>query len=405
LKSFKANLINTQNSNQQMSQHLITYIQSLADTSFEAVKTCLTEKGFRIHDEGPLYMVCGGTSTDVFSIGAVGTILNKETHELVCYGFPKTIDMESTDNVPFSGKIVLSEYIDGSLIRAFYDGTSWRLSTNNVINAYNSYWISEESFGQLFDNCLGDSSNFSTSFLAGSLDKDCSYQFIVCHPKVHLDGVTNPTIYHAGTYCVKTHSYVDRSVTGDITKPKSEVIQISDETSCGSLLLLSTFSKGYIMYSVDDEKTQSPRFKVLSPEYSARRKLLGNTPNLYLRYLECLADGTAGEFKSSFPNLGSYSDTVETCLDRITKDVFDIYVHKFMKKNKGAFINFYLRPFVYELHGNFMKTQKKVTVEIVKETFMKYHPKRINFILNGLGMITTNDVVLPKIEEKVVSVA
>ena len=74
-----------------------------------------------------------------------------------------------------------------------------------------------------------------------------------------------------------------------------------------------------------------------------------------------------------------------------------------MKKNKTVFINFYLRPFVYELHGNFMKTQKKVTQDIVKETFMKYHPKRINFILNGLGMITTGDVVLPKIEEKVVA--
>jgi hypothetical protein len=257
-----------------MSQHLITYIRSLPDTSFEAVKTCLTEKGFRIHDEGPLYMVCAGTSTDDFSIGAVGTILNKETHELVCYGFPKTIDMEFADNVPFSGNVVFSEYIDGSLIRAFYDGNIWRLSTSNVINAYNSYWISEKSFGQLFDNCLGDSSNFSTSFLADSLDKNCSYQFIVCHPKVHLDGVISPTIYHAGTYCLKTHSYVDRSVTGDITKPKSTVIQISDETSCGSLLLLSTFSKGYIMYSVDEEKTQCPRFKFICPEYRGRRVMI-----------------------------------------------------------------------------------------------------------------------------------
>ena len=386
-----------------MSQHLITYIKSLADTSFQAVKTVLTEKGFRIHDEGPLYMVCGGTSNDDFSNSAVGTILNKETHQLVCYGFPKTIDLESADNVPFSGKVVVSEYIDGSLIRAFYDGNIWRLSTNNVINAYNSYWISDKSFGQLFDNCLGDSSNFSTSFLADSLDKDCSYQFIVCHPKVHLDGVSTPTIYHVGTYCVKTHSYVERNVTNAIIKSNSTVIDISSETTCGSLLQLSTFSKGYMMYSVDDEKTQSPRFKVLSPEYSARRKLLGNTPNMYLRYLECLAEGTASEFKSSFPNLSAYSDTVETCLDRIAKDVFDIYVHKFMKKNKETFINFYLRPFIYELHGNFMKTQKKVTEDIVKETFMKYHPKRINFILNGLGMITTGDVVLPKIEEKVVA--
>ena len=386
-----------------MSQQLIAYIQSLPDTSFQAVKTHLTEKGFRIHDEGSLYMVCQGTAIEDYAIHAVGTILNKESHGLVCYGFPKTHDLEVSDEVPFKGKIVTSEYIDGSLIRAFYDGDMWRLSTNNVINAYNSYWLSEKSFGQLFDNCLGDSSKFSTSFLADSLDKDCNYQFIVCHPQVHLDGITSPTIYQVGTYCVKTHSYVSRPVFSGISKPLSITVERSQVESMTCDKLLSPFSKGYIMYSEEDQMTQTPRFKVLNSQYAARRKLLGNTPNMYLRYLECLADGKATEFKASFPNLTSYADTVECCLDRITKDVFDIYVHKFMKKNKTVFINFYLRPFVYELHGNFMKTQKKVTQDIVKETFMKYHPKRINFILNGLGMITTGDVVLPKIEEKVVA--
>jgi hypothetical protein len=201
---------------------------------------------------------------------------------------------------------------------------------------------------------------------------------------------------------LKTHSYVTRPVFSGISSPFTITVDLPEESmTCDKLL--SPFSKGYIMYLEEDQKTQTPRFKVLNTEYAVRRKLLGNTPNMYLRYLECLANGTATEFKTTFPNLSSYSVKVETCLENITKDVFDIYVHKFMKKNKEVFINFYLRPFVYELHGNFMKTQKKVTLDIVKETFMKYHPKRINFILNGLGMITTGDVVLPKIEEKVVA--
>ena len=383
-----------------MSQQLITYIQSLADTSFEAVKAHFTEKGFRIHEEGPLYMICQGTATDDTSYNdhTIGTILNKDTHSLVCYGFPKTHDLEVTSEVPFKGKIVTSEYIEGTLIRAFYDGYMWRLSTNNVINAYNSYWLSEKSFGHLFDSCLGDSSNFSTSFLANSLDKDCSYQFMVCHPEVHLDGVDSPTIYHVGTYCLKTHSYVTRQVSSTISKPLSITVDHSGEDMMTCDKLLSPFSKGYIMYSIDDQNSQTPRFKVLNPQYAVRHKLLGNTPNMYLRYLECLAEGTADQFKTTFPNLTVYSVKVDSYLDRISKDVFDIYVHKFMKKNKETFINFYLRPFVYELHGNFMKTQKKVTLDIVKETFVKYHPKRINFILNGLGMITTGDVVLPKVD-------
>lgn len=386
------------------------YIKAtLADTSFLGVKEHFIANGCRVHEEGNHYMIVPPNEipADMFPAlsQAVGTILTKDTNDLVCYGFPKTIDYTPEANL--EGPIVISEFIDGSLIRAFHDGESWRLSTNGVINAYNSFWISKKSFGDLFDECLsriyGEKTVFSQSKLAKMLDTSCSYQFIVSDPSVHLIHTICPKtafLYHVGTYSKTEKMYVSRPMDNHIRSPKTVVCQKLEELTTELPNLM-----GYILYSEANKATQTPRYKLFSPEYLHLRKLIGNTPNLYLRYLECVAEGTNKQLLDTFPNLRYYSSWVDKCLSDINKMVFHIYVDKFMKKHKELCINYYLRPIVYELHGDFMKSQQRVTSETVFKKLTSYHPKRINFILNGLGMIKTDDVELPTVEENHVKVS
>jgi hypothetical protein len=47
-----------------------------------------------------------------------------------------------------------------------------------------------------------------------------------------------------------------------------------------------------------------------------------------------------------------------------------------------------------------MKTQEKVTYQVVYKLLTSYHPKRINFILNGLKLIQTSDFVSPILSVK-----
>ena len=389
---------------------------ALTDLSFTAVKEHFTSLNCRVLEDGDRYMIVPPNEipVEVFPIlsQSVGTIFTKETNKLQCYGFPKTLDLPETatftGNSTFNGKIITSEYIDGTLIRAYYDGTMWRLTTNGVMNAYNSYWISEKSFGDLFDDCLSriykDKTVFSESKLAKSLDKNCSYQFILSTPSVHLiSSISSKTpksfIYHVGTFSNETLEYVVRFMDSHIHGPKLEEFSTMEEVYSK----LDT-TKGYIIYSAGDEKTQSPRYKLLSPEYIKLRKLIGNTPNLYLRYLECMADGTDKDLLYCFPNVRFYSSWVDKSLVQITKMVFTAYVDKFMKKNKEMYINYFLRPLLYEIHGDFMKSQERVTYETVIKKLNSYHPKRINFILNGLGMIKTGDVEIPEVKEDHVKV-
>jgi hypothetical protein len=398
-----------------MSQ-LVQYIRSLEDTRYDYVKEHFTNRKCRVTDTGDYYMIYGSNDFSVYQeqsnefkeaiVFAVGTILNKNTNEMVCYGFPRTLEIQENEDSPFQGSLSASEYIDGTLLRAFYDGTNWRLSTNGSINAYNSYWISTKSFGELFDQCLSriykSTVSFPTSPLADNLDKDHTYQFILTDPSVHLQQSSKSFIYHVGTFSNRTLKYVHHTV--------DKSIRVPDTFTCASYqeliqkLSISKGVQGYIFYSKTVEDTQNVRYKLLEKTYRTRRQLIGNTPNMYLRYLECKADGTEAELLTQFPALGYYSSWVDTCLGVISKSIYHIYVEKFIIKNKNVAIDFYYRPIVYELHGTFMKSQQKVTYQVVYNLLTSYHPKRINFILNGLKLIQTVDFVnpfVPKNEENV----
>ena len=393
-----------------MSQ-LVQYIRSLEDTCYDNVKEHFTSRKCRVTDSGDYYMIYTSNDFSVYQehsnefkeaiMFAVGTILKKNTNEIVCYGFPRTLEIQENDDSPFPGSLVASEYIDGTLLRAFYDGTNWRLSTNGSMNAYNSYWISTKSFGELFDDCLcriyKSTVSFPTSPLASTLDKDHTYQFILVDQSVHLQQSSKSLIYHVGTFSNRSLQYVQHNV--------DKSIRVPDTFKCNSYgelvqkLSISKGVQGYIFYSTDVENTQTVRYKLLDKTYIKRRQLIGNTPNMYLRYLECKADGTDTELLTQFPALRYYSSWAEKCLGVISKSIYHVYVEKFIIKNKSVEINFYYRPIVYELHGNFMKSQEKVTYVTVHKLLSNYHPKRINFILNGLKLIQTSDFVNPFISK------
>ena len=398
-----------------MSQ-LVQYIRSLEDTRYDYVKEHFSTRQCRVIDCGDYYMIYASNNFSVYQeqsnefkdaiVYAVGTILQKNTNEMVCYGFPRTLEIKETDSAPFLGSLVASEYIDGTLIRAFYDGSNWRLSTNGSMNAYASYWISAKSFGELFDDCLsriyGNTVSFPCSPLVNRLHKEHTYQFILTDPSVHMQKSSKSFIYHVGTFSNRTLQYVNHTL--DMSQGDS--ILVPDTFTCTSyeeLVKKLTESKavqGYIFYSTVSANTQNVRYKLLEKSYVRSRQLIGNTPNMYLRYLECKADGTDAELIAKFPALRYYSSWVEKCLSIVSKSIYHLYVEKFIIKNKTVDINFYYRPIVYELHGNFMKSQHKVTYVTVYQLLSSYHPKRINFILNGLKLIQTVDFVNPFIPKE-----
>ncbi len=389
---------------------IINYVRSLPNNTFEGVLEHFEGEqglGFTIHANDNLYMLVSPLDHSSFDDKpillrsavnqSVGTILEKDTNKLICFGFPKTTEVPIDQSTPpFSGPIAAHEYTTGTLLRAYFYNDQWWLSTNGSADAYKSYWISKKSIGELFDECLcriyKRTTRFADSPLTSFLVPGNTYLFMLQHPEMHLDNASKPLIYHMGTFNNNKLTY-DYNIRVDrIPQPRRVSFRNYDE-------LLRSFSSGtigYVFFPATAVDSQAPRYKILSSTFKSHMNLIGRTNNLYLRYLECKAENTEKALLAEYPSIARYSSWVEKSLRQISSDVAAAYIEKYVKKNYAVPINFYLRPIV----GAIREERIYVTPASVYTHISQYHPKRINFILNGLAYINTGDVRLPPIEEQ-----
>ena len=378
---------------------LINYIRAnLANKSFEETKQHFETKNCRVFEDETTFMVVSPHDNEALDVvDAVGTILSKADNSIVCFGFPRTEDIAVDARVSFTDRLVATEYLGGTMIRAYYNAGKWRISTNGALDAYNNYWISPKSIGVLFDEILSKvyrmTTVFASSPLAKLLNPKYSYQFVLQHPEIHLEMAERPMIFHVGTFDNTELVYLDEERADRLPQPKIMVFddfahlahEVRGMKSCFGL----TFCEGR------DHAYQSPRYKVLTKKFVRCQQLIGRTSNLYLRYLEAKEDGIDEELIQAFPSMRYYASWVDKSLFAIAKEVSQLYFEKYVKKNHSAPVNFYLRPIISAAHEKYQQTRIRVSVDSIMKQLHAEHPKRINFILNGLGKIDTNDVRLP----------
>jgi hypothetical protein len=384
--------------------HIINYISTLPFADFENIRDHFVAKHCRVLDNDWSYIIVPAGDYSIYADEslefrtaieqAVGTIFRKCDNALLCFGYPKTHELSAKDEVDLGGDIIATEYLGGTLIRAYFDGYFWRLATNGAIDAYNNYWISNKSIGQLFDECLSKiyrtPTTFTTSPLAKMLTPYYTYQFILQHPELHLEVFNRPFIYHIGTFDNQRHVYVKASadhipppLMGKFSSYKEVVATMLEKNILGFTLCLA-----------EDSVKQMPRYKVIHPGYKRKLSLLGRTSNMYLRYLESKAEGCDKELLATFPSLRHYSSWVEKSLSTISQSVYQVYIKKYIKKQVDVFINYYFQPILSALHQNYKRTGVRIAEDSVYGEISNYHPKRINFLLNGLEFIKTNDVAV-----------
>ena len=105
-----------------------------------------------------------------------GIIVDKNTLDILFYGLDKGIDYDEFKELNNDFNITIEESVDGTMINLFYYNDSWRVSTKTMINAADSKYYSQRSFLDLFMEAKGE-------FNFDSLNKRCSYTFVLVHPE------------------------------------------------------------------------------------------------------------------------------------------------------------------------------------------------------------------------------
>lgn len=118
---------------------------------------------------------------------ARGIIFDKNTLKPVCVPYFKFFNIEETDKAdPIDWKsIVITEKIDGSLMKMFWYQNDWHLATNGTINAFTAEVNgTDTTFGDLFVEAIGGINEYNK--LKEHLSTDFCYMFELVHPKTQI---------------------------------------------------------------------------------------------------------------------------------------------------------------------------------------------------------------------------
>jgi len=368
-------------------------LQALIDhqnfKNFEEV-TDFFEEGmdFKVKEEGDYYMLCYTPKSDLtnFFIRECNfPIIDKRTNKVVHYfspkhynGFEGTIDesdLISVDKISERAKIVM--YIEGSLIKLFYDETSetWNVATSRSINAACSFWGSNKSFKELFYECAVSSNNCSYDEFLETLDKNCCYSFLIQHPE-NISTMKNTAPSLVNMNKVNTTSFKEEhSDLGFYTVDKNlEYIlenRVNDYMS-------------YMVYDFDKDGKVTNKVKIISKKYLDTQAWLSNQPDIGLSYIDILREKNkklGEEFIKFFHDYDDIFTEINYRIEDAIDIIYDIYCLKYYKNEHKLHVDRKYYTIVRELRINCNKNKKKLKKSEIIHKILGLSVRHIAYVI------------------------
>lgn len=197
-------------------------------------------------------------------------------------------------------KVSVTEKIDGSLMKIWYDNNKWHLSTNGTIDAFKAY-INEgdKTFGELFESILEEKVEVFAEECG--LWKDCTYLFEMVSPENRIVIPYDYGIYYLTCYdnearkewppiysqFMRLRQYVSFPKTFQFNSLE-EVVKCAEG--------LDSMHEGFVVRDFHGN-----RIKVKSPEYLRAAHLFVKGHIGKADILKMLKDGTIDDFEGYFP--------------------------------------------------------------------------------------------------------
>lgn len=348
-------------------------------------------------DQLDLYSYAKCTNEDDEYVKKHRGVIKNKNGEILYYSLPYT--NEYTVDTLYND-IKLEEYdiyhsIEGTLIRVFHHNEKWYITTNRKLDAFSSYWSSQESFGKIFVNALctiyPNNVNMILETFLNNLEKENIYFFllkstnenrIVCH-------INSPYVYYIGHYKKDNQEKVCNFESELIEFPRIEKLEnlnSTEELYDYVETKINPFEyQGLIMF----HKTKNIQLKILNKEYVSYWKLRNNNPNLYIRYLELRQTEDLEKFIQLYPKFVVISDRIENHIIEITKKIYEAYIDRFIKKK-------YVSLPKYE----YLILRKAHEWHVQNRTQNKIYRNKILTIINSENPLNLYQILFKKRREK-----
>jgi hypothetical protein len=302
-----------------------------------------------------------------------GVIVEKETNKVMCYTFDKMNRHLPEDWNLEDCEIMESK--DGSQIKCFYDEKSkfWVISTTRKIDASKSYFFSNKSFFELFNE-----SAFHLNW--ERLNKECCYSFVMSHPENRVvTKYKKPYLLHVLTRNMKTFELVK----DDIGIPRPESLKfLNKQQLFYSIKKLPSYKEGYVIRKGDTF------VKVINKSYQFVKNLRGSSTSLLYHFFDLEQKKKTNLFLKYYPEFSETFKYFNACFHNLVTLAYNEYVLLRVRKNiEPPQILPFLKPVLYRIHGIHLNKKMRVRMQDVKNHLSLYPPHVLRRLVDSANSL------------------
>lgn len=317
--------------------------------------------------------------------------------KIICKTFPFIEEyVNIKDNKTYSSFIDFKtmrffESHEGTMVRLYNHKNKWFLSTHKKLNAFNSYWGSNQSFGKMFIKALqyaikGDEKekndeNFSSNKEMNKLDTEneddnlfdrycfnLNPNYVYCYlvrnnfnNRIVCDSPQNPTMYCVGIFD-KNGKLIEIGSTNssNIKSPCEYYFKNINDFNIFINDINYKKIQGILVY-----RSNGTLFKVINDKYYELYNIRGNQPSLKYRYLQLRKHP---ELVSMLIKLYPYKESrfeyYENNLRLLAQKIFTTYMDRFIFK-KFVILKKSQYAVMMTAHNLFKTTGNKITIQII----------------------------------------
>ena len=122
--------------------------------------------------------------------------------KIVCYTFDKCLEEDNLNENLIDTDIITQPIYEGTLVRLYCYNNEWHISTKKMIDAHKATWISDKSFGEMFDELFDKNSliKYNTNYC---------YSFLMGHKENNILKIENNYILHINTIDLVNNCEID----------------------------------------------------------------------------------------------------------------------------------------------------------------------------------------------------
>ena len=303
-------------------------------------------------------------NTDSYERYCRGAIVDLSTNRLKMVPPCKAESLVVSD-FELTDECEVEELHDGTMINLFYHN-EWLMSTRSDIGC-NNKWNNRKSFREMFQECV-DWANYE------HLNKDYCYSFLMKHlDNRNVSVVENNTVLLVEVYDMKNL----QKIRVDTMIPLIQTYDLHELIVNRNVENFNTFSwKGITV------KRNGKRYNYINELFSHVESLNINSNNPLYSFVDLRKQNKISDFLRFYPEYKKKFDKYEIVLNKMIVSLHESYknvhIHKSLKRDD---CDFQLKPLIYDIHGNYLKTNENTTKSTIKKYINTLDTEKLVFVL------------------------